>query len=419
MTSIRLLFGAFCPSPQSCGNSHTPSSLDKNHSKISRPRFNISYETRSKVHLFNPENDLALASGKTHYTAPKAAMRLRQSGAAIPLWYAEPDDRVLCHGVDRHWLEQVRDRFMIQADIFDHKPQDGQRPEPWGWSAAVKREFADAGFTAAALPTDAEICKMRELSHRRTGAAVARRVAQLLPDIMLPPAASEIRDMAEAEEYMRRFGGKVFFKAPWSCSGRGVTDSRICGTDASLHRVAGYIRSQGSAMAEPALDKAVDFAKIYECRGGEARLTGTSVFATDNRGTYCGNLLADERTRVSVTEKYADATELRRVTKAVRIALGEIVAPYYSGIVGVDMLVDRRGIICPVVEVNLRKTMGYVANCFADRYLAEGARGRFVVAPANTWPAPDGYSAEHGRLLGGKVSLVPPGGTFSITAEIE
>lgn len=372
----------------------------------------------NKVHLFNPENDLALASGLAHYTAPRAAMRLRLAGATLPLWYAEPDDSVLCHGVDRHWLERVRNGFMIQAGIFDHKPKDGQHPEPWGWSAAVKREFTDAGFPPEALPTDAEIDRMRELSHRRAGAAVARRVAQLLPDIALPPAASEIRNMSEAEENINRFGGKVFFKAPWSCSGRGVTDSRLCGTDASLRRAAGYIRSQGSAMVEPALDKAVDFAKIYECKDGEVQFKGTSVFATDNRGAYCGNLLADEHTRVSVTEKYADAEELRRVTEAVGIALGEIVAPYYSGIVGVDMLVDHRGIICPVVEVNLRKTMGYVANCFADRYLAEGVRGRFVVAPASADTGTEGYDTEHGRLIGGMVSLVPPGGTFSITAEI-
>ena len=369
-----------------------------------------------RVHLFNPENDLALAAGTANYTAPKAALRLRMAGAALPLWYAGDGDHVMCHSADCHWLERVRTDFMIHADILDHRPHPGERPEPWGWSAAVRKEFGDAGFPTDALPTVSEINVMRGLSHRRTGAAVAQRVAALLPDLDLPPAAEEIRSLAEAEEYMLRSGGKVFFKAPWSCSGRGVTDSRTCGTSTALGHAAGYIRSQGSAMAEQALDKAADFAKIYECRDGEVVLSGTSVFLTDSRGAYCGNLLADEAARVAETEMYADGEELRRVTEAVRIALSEIVAPYYSGIVGVDMLADRSGRICPVVEVNLRKTMGYVANCFADRYLAAGARGRFVVAPGAA--AADDYVADGGCLTGGRVNLVPPGGDFSIAATI-
>mgnify|MGYP001140241913 FL=1 len=48
-----------------------------------------------RLHLFNPENDIALATGSDNFTAPKAALALRASGAAPPLWYVDPGDTFL------------------------------------------------------------------------------------------------------------------------------------------------------------------------------------------------------------------------------------------------------------------------------------------------------------------------------------
>ena len=42
----------------------------------------------AKLHIFNPENDLALAANVARYTPPPAAVSLRLSGALLPLWWA-------------------------------------------------------------------------------------------------------------------------------------------------------------------------------------------------------------------------------------------------------------------------------------------------------------------------------------------
>ena len=47
------------------------------------------------LHLFNPENDLALALGCRHYTPPPHAVAIHNAGALLPMWWAEKEDRVI------------------------------------------------------------------------------------------------------------------------------------------------------------------------------------------------------------------------------------------------------------------------------------------------------------------------------------
>ena len=47
------------------------------------------------LHLFNPENDLALAADMACYTPPPAAVRLRSRGALLPLWFASEGDLIM------------------------------------------------------------------------------------------------------------------------------------------------------------------------------------------------------------------------------------------------------------------------------------------------------------------------------------
>ena len=195
--------------------------------------------------------------------------------------------------------------------------------------------------------------------------------------------------------------------------------SAEAGRERTLRRASEIITSQGSVMVEDAFDKAVDFARIYECTGGVCRSLFTSVFVTDGRGAYAGNLLADEATRRSRVEDYVDATLLDACDEAVRQAVEERIVPYYNGIVGVDMMASDDGRIMPVVEINVRTAMGYAANRFADRYLAPGATGVFSVSPRQGAAAPDEYRTESGRLCSGRLSLVPPGAPFMISAAID
>lgn len=313
-----------------------------------------------RVHLFNPENDLALAAGIANYTPPAAALRLRRAGERLPLLYAEDGDRLLVDGVE-DWT--------------------GMEPCPWGWSAAAKRDFLLAGCPVELLPSDDEIEQMRMLSHRRTAAEIARRLREMLPGMALADPAVEAYIMEDVDAEIGRHGD-VFVKMPWSSSGRGVLRYADVSPERFRRFAADSIRRQGSVMVERAYCKVVDFARLYRCEDGKCISLGTSVFVTDAHGAYTGNLLAPEQDRLQRIAGYASLQDIADIDAASVEILQEMISPYYNGILGIDMLVAADGTIDATVELNLRHTMGYVALKLSEKVATPSL---FTVTPL---PAP-------------------------------
>lgn len=368
-----------------------------------------------RLHLFNPDNDLALASGLNRYTPPRAAMQLRQSGEALPLWYAGKGDRVLSYGINAAWLDRIQTDFNIEAEPYDHLSP--LSPAPWGWSAAAKTDFIDSGLSPELLPTDEKIAILRRLSHRRTASLLAKNIINLRPDLQLAcPPSIEAHSIDEVQQALNKWGG-IVTKAPWSSSGRGVANSLVIGVDRTIKMAADAIRRQGSVMVEKSVNKTLDFAKIYECRAGRCSEVGTSVFFTGPGGAYTGNLMASEAERLRRVSQFADLADVASAAEAVRISIEAIIAPRYDGILGVDMLADAYGHLHPAVEINLRKTMGYVAIALSDRILPSGAIGEFSVAPARGSEL-SAYSASAGCLTDGTLLLTPPSPHFAFRARI-
>ena len=71
------------------------------------------------IHLFNPENDLALASGMPFYTARPNARALHDAGAALPFWWAEDGDMVIASNLSAEWFEQMKQTQ--NALVFEKK----------------------------------------------------------------------------------------------------------------------------------------------------------------------------------------------------------------------------------------------------------------------------------------------------------
>lgn len=363
-----------------------------------------------KLHLFYPENDLALASGLASYTAPKQARRLSEAGKLLPLHYGDEGDLAVCDGAIMGRQGAVR----LSRDLLRLA-----EPEPWGWSAAVRSQYLALGIDAERLPGDEELERWRMMSHRRTGAMVARRLQAAMPGLRMPAPAIEAHTESELRDAVERFG-QAMVKAPWSCSGRGVASTLALGTDQACRIGADAMRKQGSVMVEPLMDNVLDFAKIFRCAEGRCECLGTSVFATDALGRYAGNLLAPEPVREARVGEVYPLGMLRSVTEALRLILEEEIAPGYDGIVGVDMLVDRSGMLHPVVEVNLRKTMGYVALRLSDRLLAPGVEGVVRAVPLDREQlSPRACTIASGRLAKGTMLLSPPTPHFAFVAEVK
>lgn len=376
----------------------------------------------ARLHLFNPENDIALAAGTANFTPPKAAVALRQAGAALPLWYAHAGDRILCHGINGRWLTEQNTLFGMDVDVFDHIPGSDLTPAPWGWSHAVRREFLSEGFSSDRLPDDEQLELWRQLSHRRTSSALREAIAPHL-GFDIAPAAVEINDCQSLATWLAEHPASIL-KSPWSSSGRGLIDTRRMRPDEVLRRAEGVIRRQGSVMVENAYERTADFALLFMCERGVCRHVGYSLFSTDASGNYNGNYLAPDNMLLATIGKYYPPERITSVASAIEITLTEMIAPVYNGPLGVDMLTaampDGTIMIDATVELNLRMTMGFVAHSLSTRYIAEGSTGRFSVRPsaAVIKPASGDTIIENRRIVSGRLMLTPPDGQFIFEAEL-
>lgn len=362
------------------------------------------------LHLFYPENDLALARDIERYTAPPAAVRLRSAGEVLPLWYGADGDRFVSSGVNAAWIDGMKDRFGMDIDVFDYRPEC-YRPAPWGWSKASRGVYARLGFNADQLPDDGALDRLRRLSHRRTAAEVARRL-HAATGIGTP--AVEVGS-ADALEALLRREPRMLVKLPWSSSGRGMVAVDASTFEAQRPMIEGMIRRQGSVMAERHYDKALDFAMLFRMDGGRCVGAGLSVFETAGLGIYTGNILAPEAELRSMVCDKTGSGPFDAVAAALPAILEDVTGRSYDGPLGVDMLVTADGELVPVVEINLRMTMGHLCARFYERYVTDGATGHFTVSsdrPAQT------ATVRNARLHSGTLPLNPPGTFFSFTATI-
>ena len=312
------------------------------------------------LHLFNPENDLALAADMACYTPPPAAVRLRSRGALLPLWFASEGDLIMAPPELEASALRLRDEYGLSGEIFTaDKLKEVDAVCPWGWSEDARRRFRNAGVPESLLPDDGLLRSYRNLSHRRTSVEVLRAVGwHSLP--------VEAHTLQEALAAIAGFGGRAFVKFPWSSSGRGVFDSSALSPAKLADTVSGCIRRQGSVMLEPVYEKERDFAMLFHCSAGKTEYHGLSCFDTRPGGAYSGNVIASQEKLSAIV-----GIDLSDVRRKVERALDAVIAPHYTGPLGVDMMVARTGggerFVMPCVEVNLRYTKGFVAMAVARR----------------------------------------------------
>lgn len=347
------------------------------------------------LHVFNPENDLALACFEPHFIPPRSARMMAGDLAVLPVWWAERGDAVCVPSPDvaRRFAAQsgaeacLRVRWVSPEDCagFD-------RVSPWGWSPMLVRRLLRGGCAADVLPDEAALSRYREMSGRRNAVEMLA---------FLTGAESELgcewKDFlcgrssycTDEHEIARLLGAcpETLLKAPWSGSGKGLR----LGHTGLVPPLSGWcrrlLREQGGVVVEPLYDKVYDFAMEFEADGrGHAAYRGLSVFFTTRQGAYAGNCVADEETKVRWLLQHVPADLYAALLNESMNYVSRVFAGGYCGPLGVDMMLCRvpgRRHLCvhPCVEVNLRRTMGQVSVDLA-RYMAPGAVGRFTIAYA-------------------------------------
>ena len=324
------------------------------------------------LHVFNPEHDLALASGLSNFTAPHAGRRLRADLGYLPALWAGADDCVLVEhvGQARQAWGRLRARVGGRPCQFVDKSQLGRldisRVEPWGWDMPLRSSLIRHGVSPGACASEAEIADIRQCSHRRMAVRVQERL-RMVPSV-------EVSSLDEVATFFSHSSSSpVVVKAPWSSSGRGVRFVDSAHFDHFRGWIANVIRQQGSVMVEPYRPKVKDFGMEFEMQpDGMANYLGLSLFTTHN-GAYAGNVIASEDDKRDMISRYVPASSLDIVRAKVMDALREVLGRRYVGPLGVDMMIVSHPsvdgfLIHPCVEINLRRTMGHVAIAMANAH---------------------------------------------------
>lgn len=381
--------------------------------------------TKKALYLFNPEHDLALASGETNYMAPASARRMASELALLPMWYAEEGSAVLAPSAyNLDYVKKIQELLGLSVDLITEPELAIEQDldiRPWGWDVALRKRLSVLGVDEVLLPSMGQLNDLREYSHRSKAVA-------LLPELQLNEYfCGESYYLKTPEEWKRFVEGRkeCLLKAPLSGSGKGLNWCKGIFTPFISGWCTRVAASQGGVIAEPIYNKVEDFAmEFYSDGAGELTFVGYSLFHTGKSGMYEGNcLLSNEAIRKQLAQ-YIPLEALMDLENCLKYRLSALVGTVYKGYLGVDMMICRfpeneKPVfrIHPCVEINLRMNMGVIARFLHDRYVRPGSTGRFVIdyhpsegealqeheRMSATYP----LESREGRVYSGYLPLVP------------
>lgn len=375
----------------------------------------------STLHLFNPDNDLALANNNENYQAPASARQMADDLAVLPAWWAERGDKVLVPSIREaeNWQTEVGGLLPGVEWYSLRQVPEIERVKAWGWNPALRKHLSLWGVGDKALPSPEQIECFRALSSRLSA-------VRLLPELMFSNSfcgkSVYCTTEQEVESALTAYP-KTMLKAPYSSSGKGLRWGHAVYEPVLANWCRRILKSQGGVVVEPLYNKVEDFAMEFYAEGGNVRFAGYSLFHTDSNGAYEGNsLVSDQEIETLLCEKIE-----RTALLALKSALPSLLSDWlhgsgYQGYLGVDMMLCSFTEppylrIHPCVEINLRMNMGVVARLFYDHYVTNGARGLFVIdyqgnnellqAEHHRLKSEHPLCIANGRIQSGYLSLVP------------
>lgn len=332
------------------------------------------------LHLFNPENDLALADGGANYCPPPAASRIAYDLASLPLWFAGVGNAVVLPDVNHlQFREEVSRLFSVALPYEASMAGELECCRPWGWSAQMKRRFKAMGIPINILPADEAVDTVRFLSNRRSAIRILTELEEC--GIEVPPMPQYLQDADAVAAFVNSMQQCVV-KAPWSGSGKGIAWGIGRVETPMEHFYMGVIRRQGGVVCEHFLESVQEFAMEFLAGEQGVSFVGYSLFDA-NKGSYSGNLLASDSRIEDILSHHVPLEMLHNVRAHLLDILSSMLrGSGYCGYLGVDMMIYRSGerlCLNPCMELNLRMNMGVVSRLFYDNYVMQGAEGRFFV----------------------------------------
>ena len=338
------------------------------------------------IHIFNPDNDLALANFTASYTPPSSAVKMANDLAILPLWFAPNGSRIMAEGDEnKAFLEKTKSLFGIDTTLVSFS-EIGNYPNekivPWGWNPALRKKLLETNVSEKNVPTIDELKRLRDYSGRQHAVKILREL-KYESDFreMLCGESHYFTDIDDVLKFLSSQSGNSVLKMPNSGSGKGLVWILGEVTDKQTDWVRRVLKTQKGIVAEPVLKKTRDFAMEFCMKNGKAEFVGYSLFRSTTSGAYVGNeLMCDAAIEKELTN-YISAGILFQIRELLQKKLPQFF-PFYNGYVGVDMMICETPSgfrVQPCVEINMRMNMGVVAYKFRKRFVTQGASGRYVV----------------------------------------
>jgi len=173
------------------------------------------------------------------------------------------------------------------------------------------------------------------------------------------PHAQWIQEEEQLCIWWHSFSGPKVLKSLYGFSGRGHFISSGKKEDLVL-ALTFFRKNQSSCIAEPWLPRIVDFSSQWEIqKEGAYRYLGSTIFESSSKGVYQRSLAGPESILFSSYRK-----ELHEHLSFVEKVVEHLVSLGYFGPLGFDAMIYEEGgkkVLHPLVEINARRTMGFVA----------------------------------------------------------
>ena len=384
------------------------------------------------LHIFNPENDLALADGGANYCPPPAAAQIAYDLASLPLWFAGVGNAVvLPDGHHQRFYNEMSARFALASPYDASMAGSVDCCRPWGWSPQIRRRLKAMGLSDSYLPGDADIDAIRNLSNRCSSIRILAALGER--GVELPPMPQYLQDADAVADFVNS-QPRCVVKAPWSGSGKGIAWGIGRVETPMEHFYKGVIRRQGGVVCEHFLSSVQEFAIEFYAGEKGVSFVGYSLFDAA-KGSYSGNMLATDSHIEGILSQLIPVDTIHTVRAHLEDILSGILAGSgYCGYLGVDMMIYNDGghlRLNPCMELNLRMNMGVVSRLFHDNYVESGATGRYFVdfykKPGDAYEAHQKNLALYpldvcnGRVRSGYLNLSPvlPGSRYTAYAIVE
>jgi hypothetical protein len=365
------------------------------------------------IHYFNPGHETAVLNASKYYQPPRRVAKMQEDLALLPAWYASPGDSVFTG-------QEIQSEALRNNSV-----------ELWGISPQSVHYFEtlDKRYgLQLRIPEWKEI--YRFLGSRFAAQKALAALMDAIPEIdktILPQFYSnpeEIEGIVNPHRPLKLEGreGAFLVKSPYSSSGRGLLwlpAGKLGQPEKQI--IGGMLKKQSMVSVEKALDKRLDFSMHFEIsREKETRFIGYSVFRTNAKGAYESSLLAGRETLEKQITDLTGKDLLHRTKEMLTGILQEMYAPHYAGNLGVDMMAyacENQLRLHPCVEINMRKSMGYLAIRLFENHISPISRGHFFVeyhkssqmlnqkhaALQKQFP----LQTENGRIYSGYLNLCP------------